>query len=68
MPTLALRRRDPWWGLEGPAARRRRRRESVVSFIAFVASIVAIGGAGTLWAIHIGLAAQLGFRVTLALG
>lgn len=68
MPTLALRRRDPWWGLEGPAARRRHRRERVVSFLAFVASLAAIGGAGVVWAIQIGLAAMLGFRLTLALG
>jgi hypothetical protein len=68
MPTLALRRRDPWWGLEGPAARRRRRRERIVSFLAFVSSLAAVGGAGTLWAIHIGLAAQLGFGVQLNLG
>jgi uncharacterized membrane protein len=68
MPTLALRRRDPWWGLEGPAARRRHRRDRVVSFIAFVASVVAIGGAGIAWAIQIGLAAQLGFRLTLGIG
>ena len=68
MPTLALRRRDPWWGLEGPAARRRHRRERFVSFLAFVASLAAIGGAGVAWAIQIGLAALLGFNVSLALG
>jgi hypothetical protein len=68
MPTLALRRRDPWWGLEGPAARRRRRRDRVVAFIAFVASVVALGGAGVAWAIQIGLAAQLGYRLTLGIG
>ena len=46
MPTLALRRRDPWWGLEGPAARRRHRYERFVSTTAFLASLVALGGAG----------------------
>jgi hypothetical protein len=68
MPILALRRRDPWWGLEGRAARRRYRYQRFVSFVAFVASLFAIGGAGIAWAIQIGLAAQLGFRLTLALG
>lgn len=68
MPILALRRRDPWWGLEGPAARRRHRRERFMSFLAFVASLVAIGGAGIAWAIQIGLAAQFGFRMTIGLG
>lgn len=68
MPILALRRRDPWWGLEGPAARRRHRRERLMSFLAFVASLVAIGGAGIAWAIQMGLAAQFGFRLALGLG
>jgi hypothetical protein len=68
MPTLALRRRDPWWGLEGPAARRRYRRERFISVAALLASLVAIGGAGAVWAIHLGLAAVLGLQLTLALG
>jgi len=68
MPTLAFRRRDPWWGLEGPAAKRRRRRDRAVSFLAFVASLVAIGGAGIAWSIQIGLAAMLGFHLHLVIG
>ncbi len=68
MPTLAFRRRDPWWGQEGPAARRRRRYDRFVSTTAFLASLVAILGAGAVWAIHLGFAAMLGFRVTLAIG
>jgi hypothetical protein len=68
MPVLALRRRDPWWGLEGPAARRRRRRERFVSFLAFSAAVLAVGGAGIAWAIQLGLAATLGLPLTLAIG
>ena len=68
MPTLTLRRRDPWWGLEGPAARRRYRYQRFVSFTAFMASLVALGGACLAWAIQIGLAAMLGFNLTLAIG
>jgi hypothetical protein len=67
MPTLAFRRRDPWWGLEGPAARRRHQRDRVMSFVAFVASVAAIGGAGMVWAIHLGFAAMLGFNVSLVI-
>jgi hypothetical protein len=62
MPTLALRRRDPWWGLEGPAARRKHRREKLVSFMAFVASLVAVGGAGVAWALQLGFPALLGLH------
>lgn len=69
MPSiLAFRRRDPWWGQEGSAARRRRRYERFVSTTAFVASVLALGGAATAWAIHLGFAAMLGFDLRLALG
>jgi hypothetical protein len=65
---LAFRRRDPWWGQEGPAARRRHRYERFVSTTAFVASVFALGGAAMVWSIHLGFAAMLGLRMTLALG
>jgi hypothetical protein len=68
MPTLTLRRRDPWWGQEGPAARRRRYYHKFVSTTAFLASLVALGGAGVAWAIQLGLAAMLGFHLSLAIG
>jgi hypothetical protein len=68
MPTLTLRRRDPWWGLEGPAAKRRYRYQRFISATAFLASIVALGGAGVVWAIQLGLAAMLGFHLALAIG
>ncbi|HET8784083.1 MAG TPA: hypothetical protein VFM38_00490 [Candidatus Limnocylindrales bacterium] len=63
MPTLALRRRDPWWDVEGPAARRRHRYQTFMSFTAFVASMAALLGTGALWAIHLGFAAMLGIEV-----
>jgi hypothetical protein len=68
MPTLTLRRRDPWWGLEGPAARRKYRYHRFVSAVAFLASLVAVGGAGMAWAIQLGFAALLGLNLTLAIG
>ncbi|HTK46088.1 MAG TPA: hypothetical protein VL749_12145 [Patescibacteria group bacterium] len=68
MPTLTLRRRDPWWDLEGPAAKRRRYYHRFVSTTAFLASLVALGGAGIAWAIQLGLAATLGFHLSLAIG
>lgn len=69
MPTiLAFRRRDPWWDQEGPAARRRHRYARFVSATAFFASLLALAGAGAVWAIHLGFAAMLGFNVTLLIG
>jgi hypothetical protein len=63
MPTISLRRRDPWWGLEGPAARRRHRYQQFVSFTAFVASVAALGGAAMAWAIHLGFATMMGLNL-----
>jgi uncharacterized membrane protein len=68
MPTLTLRRRDPWWGLEGPAAKRRYRYQRFISTTAFLASIVAVGGAAIAWAIQIGVAAMFGLNLGLAIG
>ena len=68
MPTLTLRRRDPWWGQEGPAARRRHRYERFVSTTAFLASLAALGGAGLAWAIQLGFASMVGIGLTLGLG
>ncbi|MBI2781428.1 MAG: hypothetical protein HYX55_06505 [Chloroflexi bacterium] len=68
MPTLAFRRRDPWWGQEGPAARRRHRYERFMSTTAFIASILALGGAAFAWSVHLGFAAMLGLNVRLLIG
>ena len=68
MSILAFRRRDPWWAMDGPAARRARRRKQIVSLIAFVASLAAVGGAAIAWAAQLGLADALGIPVHLALG
>jgi hypothetical protein len=68
MPSPTLRRRAPWWGLEGPAAKRRRYYHKFVSLTAFLASLVAVGGAGFAWAIQLGIAAMLGIHLALAIG
>lgn len=68
MPSLTLRRRDPWWGQEGPAAKRRHQYQRFMSTTAFLASLLALGGAALAWAIQIGVAAMLGFQLTLAIG
>lgn len=65
---LTFRRRDPWWGQEGPAARRKHRYERFMSATAFVASVLALGGAAAVWAIHLGIATMLGFNLTLTIG
>jgi uncharacterized membrane protein len=61
MPSLSLlRRRDPMWEVDGPAARRARRQQRVVSSIAFATSVVAVGAAALAWALQLGLGSVLG--------
>ena len=67
MATFALhRRRDPFWEVDGPAARAKRRKQRFVSTLAFAAAVAAVVGAGFVWVTHFGLAAivqaQLGIR------
>ncbi len=57
MATFALhRRRDPFWEVDGPAARAKRRKHKVVSTIAFVAAVTAVAGATFMWVTQVGLA------------
>ncbi len=66
MSTLSLfRRRDPWWEVDGPAARRDRRRRRFVASVAFLTALVALGCAAVAWSIELGLAAMLGVHATL---
>jgi hypothetical protein len=55
MPLALFHRRDPWWDVEGSAARHDRRRRRLIALSAFVASLAALSGATLAWAIHLGL-------------
>ena len=69
MPSLSLiRRRDPWWEADGSAARRVRRKQRMISGVAFVAALAALGGAAIGWAIQLGIAGALGFHAALGIG
>ena len=63
MKTLAFRRHDPWWDVDGSAARRRYRYNRFVSSVAFLSAVTALLGSGALWAIHLGFASMLGIQV-----
>jgi hypothetical protein len=67
MPILAFRRHDPWWGVDGSAARRRHRNQQFVSLLAFVFSLTALLGSGALWAVHLGFASMLGINAPFAI-
>ena len=57
MPSLTIRHRhDPFWDLDGPAARGARRRRRLREGLAFTASLVAVAGSLLAWGLHLGLA------------
>jgi fatty acid desaturase len=66
--SIRPRRRDPWWEVDGPAARREHRRRKLVSTAAFLASLVAAGLAAAAWSIQLGIPGALGFEVSRLLG
>jgi hypothetical protein len=65
MGLILWHRRDPWWALDGPAARRARRRRQLRAVLAFVASLAAVSGAGALWGLQLGLAGATSLHLVL---
>jgi len=53
---LLSRRRDPYWDVDGAAARKSRRRHGVMSVLAFVAAFGAVVAAVIAWAGVMGVA------------
>ena len=66
MPMAMFDKHDPWWEIDGPAARRERRRQRIISISAFAASLIAVMGSAYIWAFHLGLVG--GVAITLGLG
>jgi hypothetical protein len=55
LPVLAEWRRDPWWDLEGRAARRLRLRKLLTTDLALAVSVVACGLTTAAWVSHLGV-------------
>ena len=55
-------RRDPYWGDDGKAARRRRRWHGFVAFLAFIAATIALAAAIVVWLSFMGIT-PASFRV-----
>lgn len=69
MSTRSLfHRRDPFWEVDGPAARREQRARRVRGSLALVFAMVALAGAAFAWSIELGIAAALGVPMGLPLG
>ncbi len=66
--SLLRNRRDPYWEVDGPAARRESRKRTARGALAFTVAIGAVGFAAFAWSVELGLAALVGIRLTLAVG
>jgi hypothetical protein len=61
-----FRRHDPYWEVDGPAARGEQRRVRARGTLAFVAALAAVAAAAFAWCVELGLAASLGIPLKLA--
>jgi hypothetical protein len=60
-----FRRRDPFWEVDGPAARRAHRARRARGAFAFMVAVAAVGATAFAWSIELGIAAGLGVRLAL---
>jgi hypothetical protein len=63
-----FRRHDPYWEVDGPAARREQRRVRARGTMAFVVALAAVAAVAFAWCLELGLAASLGIPLALATG
>ena len=71
MPSLnrhQRRRHDPYWDVDGSAARESRRRRLRREGVAFGFSLVAVAGAALVWALHLGVAHATGIALVVRPG
>ena len=61
-------RRDPYWEVDGPAARGEQRRVRARAIVAFVVALAAVAAATFAWCVELGIAASLGIPLALATG
>ena len=61
-------RRDPYWEVDGPAARRDARKRKARGALAFTVALGAVAFAAFAWTVELGLAALVGIGLTLPLG
>ena len=58
-------RRDPFWEVDGPAARRAHRMRQARGTIAFLVAVAAVGATVLAWLIELGIAAAVGIPLAL---
>jgi hypothetical protein len=60
-----FRRRDPFWEVDGKAARRAQRTRQARALLAFLVALAALAMTAFAWSIQVGLAAALGIPGSL---
>jgi hypothetical protein len=71
LPSLTRHRRrhhDPYWDVDGSAARESRRRRLRRESLAFGFSVVAVAGAALAWILHLGVAHATGIALVVRPG
>ncbi len=66
--SLFRNHRDPFWEVDGPAARREQHRRTARGAVAFTVAVAAVAGAAFAWSVELGLAAMVGIRLALPIG
>lgn len=66
--SLLGNRHDPFWEVDGPAARREQRLHKARGVLAFTVALGAVVFAAFAWTVQLGLAAMVGIRLTLGAG
>lgn len=59
---------DPFWEVDGRAARRAARFRRFRGALAFTVALAAVASAAFAWSVELGLAAMFGIRLTLPIG
>ena len=66
--SLFPNRRDPYWEVNGPAARREQRRRMTRGAVALTAAVAAVAVTAFAWSVELGLAALVGIRLAPPVG
>jgi hypothetical protein len=68
LPSRSQRRHDPYWDLDGSAARESRKRRRRREGLAFGSAVVAVAGAALAWCLHLGVAHAAGIALVVRPG
>jgi thiol:disulfide interchange protein len=68
LPSRSRNRHDPYWDVDGSAARESRKRRRIRESLAFGSAVVAVAGAALAWCLHLGVAHAAGISLAVRLG